>query len=370
MDIMTDYLNLKQITAMHGDEIAEAVQAVVESGVYLRGDATRRFEQAYADYIGTRHCIGVANGLDALTLILRAYIEMGRLQQGDEVIVPANTYIATILSIVENGLKPVLVEPKLDSLQIDDTLIESAITRRTRAIMIVHLYGRCAMTPRIESICRNHDLLLIEDNAQAHGCHYGNRRTGSLGHAAAHSFYPSKNLGALGDAGAVTTDDDELQALIRTLGNYGSSEKYVFPYLGRNSRLDEVQAAVLSVKLRYLDEDNVRRKAIAHCYESYIRNTDLITVPSAPDADSVWHIFPLLCSHRDALQQYLKDQGVGTLIHYPIPPHRQACQQARPWATGPLPITEYIHEHELSIPCHQLMTTDEAQCITDLINNF
>jgi len=368
-----DYLPLSRITAMHADEIHAAVSQVVDSGWYLRGEATRRFEQEYAEYIGTKHCIGVANGLDALTLILRAYMEMGLMSEGDEVIVPANTYIATILSITENRLVPVLVEPSIDTLQIDDRLIEAAITSRTRAIMIVHLYGRCAYTDRIGDICRRHHLKLIEDNAQAHGAAVANstlytlhsNRTGSLGDAAAHSFYPGKNLGALGDAGAVTTDDDRLAEVIRSLANYGSSRKYVFDYVGRNSRIDEIQAAVLSVKLKYLDADNARRQAIADAYISHIAHPQIL-LPIR--GNSVWHIFPVLCQQRDQLQQYLQDNGVQTVIHYPIPPHKQQCYAD--WHTLCCPITERIHAQELSIPCHQAMTDEEVARMIELLNCF
>ena len=256
---MIAYLPLHQINDLYDTELREAISRVLDSGWYLKGEATQRFEEAYAEYIGTRHCIGCGNGLDALTLILRGYIELGVMQPGDEVIVPANTYIASILAITECGLKPVLVEPALDTLQIDDSKIEQAITPRTRAIMIVHLYGRCAYTSRIGDICQKHHLKLIEDNAQAHGCTFEGRKTGSLGDAAGHSFYPGKNLGALGDAGAVTTNDDELAAVVRALGNYGSHQKYVHDYKGRNSRIDELQAAMLIAKLPYLDAANQHR---------------------------------------------------------------------------------------------------------------
>ena len=308
---MIKYLDLKRINDMHDGEIRQAISRVLDSGWYLKGEATRQFEQHYAAYIGTKHCIGCANGLDALTLILRAYIEMGVMQEDDEVIVPANTYIASILAITENSLKPVLLEPSIDTLQIDDTLIEQAITERTKAIMIVHLYGRCAYTDRIGNICSRYGLKLIEDNAQAHGCTFAGRRTGSLGDAAGHSFYPGKNLGALGDAGAVTTNDDDLAKTIESLGNYGSSKKYVFDYLGRNSRIDEIQAALLDVKLRYLDADNQRRKDIAARYERELSNPLVRIVQSgreqAPRStrDCVYHIFPVLCERRDELQQYL-----------------------------------------------------------------
>ena len=260
---MIKYLDLKQVNAPYEEEMRQAIDNVLQRGWYLKGEATRLFEEHYAAYIGTGYCVGCGNGLDALTLILRAYKEMGVLHDGDEVIAPANTYIASILAITENGLKPVLVEPDIHTLQIDETLIEEAITERTKAMMIVHLYGRCAYTERIGEICRKYHLKLIEDNAQGHGCRYGKKRTGALGDAAGHSFYPTKNLGALGDAGAVTTDDAQLAEVISALGNYGSRQKYVFDYQGRNSRIDETQAPVLDVKLKYLEGANAKRKEIA-----------------------------------------------------------------------------------------------------------
>lgn len=364
---MIPYLDLKAVTAMHGEEIQQAVTRVVQGGWYLQGEETRAFEQEYAGYIGTRHCVACGNGLDALTLMLRAYKEMGLLQEGDEVMVPANTYIATILSITENHLTPILVEPRKDNFQIDDTLIEQAITPRTRALMLVHLYGCCAYTDRIGDICRRHGLLLMEDNAQAHGCTFQDRRTGSLGHAAAHSFYPGKNLGALGDAGAVTTDDDRLAATIRALCNYGSSRKYVFDLLGRNSRMDELQAAVLRVKLRYLDADNARRKQIARRMIERVENTSLQMPASLLERDCVFHIFPVLSPDRDRCQQYMHKHGVGTMIHYPIPPHRQHCYSGTPMASLSLPITEQIHAHELSLPCNPAMSDEDTERITTLI---
>ncbi len=362
---MIDYLPLKRITAMHAHELHEAIKKVVDGGWYLRGDITKRFEQDYAGYIGTKHCIGVANGLDALTLILRAYIVQGIMREGDEVIVPANTFIASILAITENKLIPVLVEPRIDTFQIDDSIIEKSITERTKAIMIVHLYGRCAYTEHVAAICQKHHLKLIEDNAQAHGCLYGKRRTGSLGDAAAHSFYPGKNLGALGDAGAVTTNDDGLAALIRSISNYGSSEKYIFDYAGRNSRIDELQAAVLDVKLKYLNEDNARRQEIATRYIEEACNP-LIRLPEK--SESVYHIFPILCVQRDELCEFMKENGVATAIHYPIAPHQQACY--RSWEQISLPITEMIHAQELSLPCHQAMTDAEVEKTIYLLNNF
>lgn len=364
---MIEYLSLKRITAVHEDEINKTISDVVASGWYLNGTAVQRFEEHYRTYIGTQHCISCGNGLDALHLILRAYKELEQLHDGDEIIVPANTYIATILAITENNLTPVLVEPDITTLEIDDNRIEAAITPRTRAIMLVHLYGRCAYTERIGNICKHHGIKLIEDNAQAHGCTYNGKLTGSLGDAAAHSFYPGKNLGALGDAGAVTTNDLELAEAVRTLGNYGSSRKYVFDYQGKNSRMDEIQAAVLDVKLKYLDEDNARRKEIAHYFEQHIKN-GRITIPTVLNRDNVYHIFPILCTERDRLQEYLKENGVQTMIHYPIPPHKQKAYKE--WNTLSFPITERIHREELSIPCNQTMSLDDAEQIITLLNNF
>lgn len=370
------FLSLKDVTALHGDEINDAVSRVVNGGWYLQGDENARFEQNYAGYIGSRYAVGCANGLDALIWIFRAYIEMGVMAPGDEVIVPANTYIATLLAITENGLVPVPVEPGLETLEIDDSLIEERITSRTKAICIVHLYGRQACTPRIQELCRKYGLKLIEDNAQAHGCIYDatGQRTGSIGDAAGHSFYPGKNLGALGDGGAVTTDDAELAAVVRTLANYGSSRKYVFKYTGRNSRLDEIQAAVLDVKLKYLDRDNMHRADIADVYYRNISHP-LVSLPQRmADCANVYHLFPILVGdgRRDALQKWLKDNGVGTLVHYPIPPHAQECYASAVWNTPglSLPVTERIAESELSIPIGPTITRDEAERVAQLINSF
>lgn len=365
---MIDFLNLKDVTDKYSDEIHRAVSRVVDSGWYLQGNECKAFEQNFARYIGTRHCVGVANGLDALYWILRAYIELGRLKEGDEIIVPANTFIATILAITDNNLKPVLVEPRIDTLEIDDRRIEEAITPKTRAIMLVHLYGRCACTKRIGEICRERGLYLFEDNAQAHGCSFEGVRTGALGDAAAHSFYPGKNLGALGDAGAVTTDDAEVAEAIRSLANYGSERKYVFKYRGRNSRLDEIQAAVLDVKLSHLDEDNVLRQKMANYYYDNITNP-LITLPERlPDENNVYHLFPILCDRRDELQEYLKNNGISTLIHYPIPPHKQECYKE--WNSLSFPITEAIAAKELSLPISPVHTEAEMQKIVDTLNRF
>ena len=371
------FLSLKDVTAKYRDEIHEAVLRVVDSGWYLQGKENELFEKHYADYIGTEHCIGCANGLDALIWIFRAYIELGVMKPGDEVIVPANTYIATILAITENGLVPVLVEPRKDTLQIDDSLIEERITERTRAICIVHLYGRNACTNRILDLCRKYDLKLVEDNAQAHGCRFNGKRTGSLGDAAGHSFYPGKNLGALGDGGAVTTNDKELADCIRALANYGSQKKYVFKYCGRNSRLDEIQAAVLDVKLTHLDEDLKARQAIAAYYYDNINNP-LITLPKRlPDSENVYHLFPVLVGGdeaglRNKLQKYLEENGVGTVIHYPIAPHKQECYAKEAWNIPQLslPITEYLAGAELSLPISPCMTIEEAEYVVKIINDW
>lgn len=368
---MIPFLSLKDVTALHGAEINEAVTRVVNGGWYLQGEENNRFEENYSKFIGTKHTIGCANGLDALIWIFRAYIELGVMQPGDEVIVPANTYIATILSITENGLKPVLVEPKLNTLEIDDDLIEKVITPKAKAICIVHLYGRNAYTDKIGALCKKYGLKLIEDNAQAHGCkHSDGRTTGSIGDAAGHSFYPGKNLGALGDGGAVTTNDDALAEAVRTLANYGSQKKYVFKYTGRNSRLDEIQAAVLDVKLKYLVEDNAHRKQVANYYYDHISNP-LITLPDRlPDEQNAYHLFPILVGDgkRDALHDYLEQNGVGTVIHYPIAPHKQECYKE--WNHMSFPITERIANEELSLPIGPSISTGEVKSIVSLINAF
>ena len=369
------FLSLKDVTALHGAEINEAVSRVINGGWYLQGKENEQFEQHYAEFIGTKYCVGCANGLDALIWIFRAYIELGVMQPGDEVIVPANTYIATILAITENGLKPILIEPKFNTLEIDDDKIEEVITPRTKAICIVHLYGRNAYTEKIGMSCKKYNLKLVEDNAQAHGCKsIDGRTTGSIGDAAGHSFYPGKNLGALGDGGAVTTNDESLAKTIRALANYGSQRKYVFKYTGRNSRLDEIQAAVLDVKLKYLVVDNQHRKDIAHYYYEHISNP-LITLPDfLPDEQNVYHLFPILVSDgkRDALHNYLEQSGVGTVIHYPIAPHKQECYASAEWNMPQLslPITEQIAVEELSLPIGPAITLEEAEQVVKLLNSF
>lgn len=379
------FLSLKDVTALHGAEINEAVTRVVNNGWYLQGKENEQFEKHYSEFIGCKHTIGVANGLDALIWIFRAYIEMGVMQPGDEVLVPANTYIATTLSITENGLVPVSIEPKPNTLEIDDDLIEAAITPRTKAIAIVHLYGRIAYTDKIGEICKKYNLKLIEDCAQSHGCkHTDGRVTGNIGDAAGHSFYPGKNLGALGDGGAVTTNDPELAAAVRALANYGSQKKYVFKYAGRNSRLDEIQAAVLDVKLKYLVEDNAKRKAVAHYYYDHINNP-LITLPDLlPDEQNAYHLFPIIVkgnpsaeaqgekSNRDRLHDYLEQNGVGTVCHYPIAPHQQECYSKEAWNTPQLslPITERLADEELSLPIGPAITLKEVAEVVRLINEF
>ena len=462
--MIVPFLSLRDVTAMHGEEIREAARRVIDSGWYLQGKENEAFEQHYAEYIGTKYCIGCANGLDALIWIWRAYIELGVMQPGDEVILPANTYIATHLGITENGLVPVCVEPNPRTLEIDDTLIEAAITERTKAICIVHLYGRCACTQKILDLCKKYGLKLVEDNAQAHGCRWkptpspslkGGEwiRTGAIGDAAGHSFYPGKNLGALGDAGAVTTNDEALAKAIRALANYGSQKKYVFQYTGRNSRLDEIQAAILDVKLKYLDEDVAKRQEVAAYYYEHINNP-LVELPERlPDENNVYHLFPVLvhtenkniqntacaaininkgeiknaespvadcnlqalasqsacmqasrqldnqvpaadpatqypqdslqkCAPltknaknkelRDRLHDYLAEKGIGTVIHYPIAPHKQECYAKEAWNMPQLslPITEMIADCELSLPISPCMTKEQVAYVVECVNAF
>lgn len=365
---MIQFLDIKSISNSYEPEILQAIKRVVDSGWYLNGEEVKAFEKEYSQYIGVTHCIGVANGLDALRLILRGYIELGVMKEGDEIIVPANTYIASILAITDNKLTPVLVEPDIHTYNIDPFLIEKSITERTKGIMLVHLYGQNAMHPEIERIVSNYNLKLIEDNAQAQGCYYGKKRTGAIGHASGHSFYPGKNLGALGDAGAVTTNDEKLADIVRTLGNYGSRKKYINDYQGFNSRLDEIQAAVLSVKLKRLDNENDYRRQIATYYMESIKHPE-ITLPNAETPNShVWHLFVIRHSNRDGLQKYLTDNEIQTLIHYPIPPHKQMAYKE--WNKFSLPITEKIHNDVLSLPISPVMTTMEINKVAEIINFF
>jgi dTDP-4-amino-4,6-dideoxygalactose transaminase len=438
---MIKFLDIQKITSSFEPGLSQAIERVVRRGWFLLGEEVVAFEKEYAEYIGTGNCIGVANGLDALRLILKAYIEMGVMKEGDEVIVPANTYIASILAITDNRLKPVLVEPDIDTYNLDIDLIERHITPRTRAIMVVHLYGRACWSPHLVEIAKKYDLKIIEDNAQAAGAmieaeggrqkaeggrqkaegerhtphtahriphtahrtpHTAYRRTGSLGDAAGHSFYPGKNLGALGDGGAVTTDDDELAAVIRAMANYGSSNKYVNDYQGLNSRLDEIQAAVLRVKLPRLDADNQRRREIARYYLDNISNPEIIlpfphaapptphTAPHTPHAahltphtahptphtaylplhtaSHVWHLFVVRHHHRDELQKFLYENDIQTLIHYPIPPHKQMAYKE--WNKISLPKTENIHNSILSIPISPVMLVSDIETVVGIMNNY
>ena len=374
---MIKFLDLKGVTQLYAKEIQKAADDVISSGWYLQGKANATFEQHYAEYIGTKHCVGVANGLDALIWIYRAYIEMGLMHEGDEIIVPANTYIASILAITENGLKPVLVEPNIETLEIDDQLIEQAITPRTRSILIVHLYGRCAYTERIGELCKKHHLKLVEDNAQAHGCRYGEIRTGSLGDAAGHSFYPGKNLGALGDGGAVTTNDPALADCIRALANYGSQKKYVFKYTGRNSRLDEIQAAVLDVKLRHLDEYCKARYEAASYYSKQLKAFDpeenfFITPKEMPNSTHVYHQYTLKIRNdkRDELKNFLAEQGVPSMIYYPLPLQEQEAFKPITRAGGALDKSRECAYSVLSLPIHTEMTKDVQEVIIESIKKF
>ena len=377
---MIKFLDIQKITESFEPELSESVNRVIKRGWYLLGDECKAFEEEYRSFIGSKHCISCANGLDALRIILKAYIEMGVMKEGDEVIVPANTYIATILAITDNRLKPVLIEPDINTYNIDLSLIEKHITPRTRAIMIVHLYGQACWSEQLAALASKYGLKIIEDNAQAAGSLAETsiigengmiqKRTGSLGDASGHSFYPGKNIGALGDAGAVTTDDDDLASVVRSIANYGSSKKYVNDYQGLNSRLDEIQAAVLRVKLRRLDEDNKRRREIAATYHRKITNPSL-TLPGLNEKNPlshVWHVFVVRSRSRDEFQKYLTGNDIQTLIHYPIPPHKQKAYHS--WNELSFPITEKIHKEVLSIPISQIMTDSEVQSVIEAINAY
>lgn len=365
---MIKYCDLKEINRRYEPALTDAIVKAAQSGWYIRGKECERFEQDFAAYCGCEHCIGTGNGLDALTIILRAYCEMGTMQPGDEIIVPANTYIATILAIIQAELKPVLCEPCASSCNIDTTRIESLITERTRAIMPVHLYGLVADMEAINAIARKYSLKVIEDSAQAHGAMCGDKRAGNLGDAAAFSFYPGKNLGALGDGGAITTNDTQLADTARAIANYGSHTKYINLYKGMNSRLDEIQAAALHVKLPHLDTDNARRREIACKYIGGITNP-LVTLPVADNAGNhVYHIFAIATPCREQLQRHLSAAGIETLIHYPIPPHRQEAMHE--FSHLYLPVTEHIHACELSLPCHPAMSDKDVERVINAVNSF
>ena len=366
---MIKFLDLQQINLAHQQEIEEKLLQTFRSGWYLMGNEVKAFEEQLATYIGAKQAIGVANGLDALRLILRGYIEMGVMQKGDEIIVPANTYIASILAISDNGLVPVLVEADLSTYNIDISKIEEKITSKTKGILIVHLYGRVVFSETLKNLATVHGLKIIEDNAQAIGAEWNGVKTGNLGDAAGFSFYPGKNLGALGDAGGVSTNDEELAKTIRALANYGSNQKYVNIYQGLNSRLDEIQAAVLGVKLKYIDAENNRRREIAKRYIAEIKNPNII-LPENPEseAEHVWHVFIIRTAEREKLQNYLTEKGVQTLIHYPIPPHKQEAYKE--WNNLSFPISEKIHEEVLSLPISPVMSDDEVTEIIQVINKF
>jgi dTDP-4-amino-4,6-dideoxygalactose transaminase len=365
---MIPFLDLRAINAQYADELAAAARKVIDGGWYIHGEEHAEFEKEFAAWNGSRHCLGVANGLDALTLSLRAWKEQGVLEEGDEVIVPANTYIASVLAITENRLTPVLVEPDPATFNLDPAGIEKALTPRTRAILVVHLYGRIAPMPAIMELAKRHGLKVLEDCAQAHGASIGGRKCGTWGDAAGFSFYPGKNLGALGDGGAVTTDDDSLAEVIKALRNYGSCRKYENRYQGPNSRLDEIQAAFLRIKLRHLDRENGRRQDIAEAYLAGIRHPQVMLPARPPREEQVWHLFVIRSPHRDALQQHLAEQGIQTQVHYPIPPHRQqAYADLAGWS---LRRTESIHKEVLSIPIFPVLPRLDVDCVIDAVNNF
>jgi len=365
---MIPFLDLKTLNEQYAQELTQAATDVIQSGWYIQGKACQNFEKEFADFCGTKHCVGVANGLDALTLILSAYKQLGILKDGDEVIVPANTYIASILAISQNQLNPVLVEPDINTYNLDPLKIEEKITSKTKAIMAVHLYGQAAPMNAINALAKKYSLKVIEDSAQAHGALYQGKRTGNLADASGFSFYPGKNLGALGDGGAVTTNDESLAQSIRALGNYGSHKKYENLYKGVNSRLDELQAALLSVKLKYLDEDTQKRQNIAEFYLQNIKNKNII-LPDVKDKKAhVWHLFVIRTARREELQQFLLDNQIQSMIHYPIPPHKQAAYQE--WNSLVFPITEQIHAEVLSLPMSPVLTPEQMKKIVDVINMY
>jgi dTDP-4-amino-4,6-dideoxygalactose transaminase len=365
---MIKFLDLQKINAQYANELKQVAAEVIDSGWYLLGERVKQFESNLVTFQEGGNAVAVANGLDALRLIFKAYIELGFMNEGDEVIVPANTYIATVLAITDNKLVPVLVEPDLDTFNLDLGLIESKITPKTKAIMVVHLYGRVCWSAELETLAKKHNLKIIEDNAQAIGARWNGIRTGNLGDAAGFSFYPGKNLGALGDSGAVTTKDPELAKAIRTLANYGSAQKYVNQYQGLNSRMDEIQAAFLSVKLRYVDSETLRRQEIANYYIENIKN-DKIILPSLGEVGGhVWHLFVIRTTNRDELQAYLQENGIQTLIHYPIPLYKQECYYDMIGIS--MPITEQIHDEVLSLPISPVMSNEEIIAVVNTLNNY
>lgn len=369
---MISFLDLRDINAQYRQELIDVCTRVIDSGWYITGNELQSFEKNFACYCGTKYAIGVANGLDALILTLRAWKVMGKLKDGDEIIVPANTYIASILAITENNLKPVLVEPDINSYNIDVNLIEQHITSKTKVILVVHLYGQLADMPNIMQIAKKYNLLVLEDSAQAHGASIGGKKAGNWGDASGFSFYPGKNLGALGDAGAITTNSEELASILLALRNYGSYKKYENTYQGVNSRLDEIQAAMLNVKLNYLDKETQHRRIIADFYLNNVSNKEIILPLKNNNTkeyqEHVWHLFVIRCKNRDKLQDFLMKNGVQTLIHYPISPHKQICYSE--WNKLCLPVTDIIHKEVLSLPISPLLTIKEAERVVSLCNEF
>jgi len=365
---MIPFLDLKALNAQYREDMIKACTRVIDSGWYIHGNECKAFENEFATYCGTKYCIGVANGLDALILILRGYKELGIIQAGDEVIVPSNTYIASILAISENGLIPVLVEPIVDTYLLDPERIEEKITAKTKAILTVHLYGQVCDMEAINAIAQKYALKVIEDSAQSHGAYFGDKRSGGLGDASGFSFYPGKNLGALGDGGAITTDDHALAETVRALGNYGSHKKYENLYKGVNSRLDEIQAAILRVKLAHLDIEIENRRKIANYYLENIQNKKIILPSLKEQKGHVWHLFVIRVKERDTLQKYLSENEIQTLIHYPIPPHKQSAY--REWNELSYPVSEKIHAEVLSLPISGIQAVHDTQKIIEIVNLF
>ncbi|MFS4471677.1 DegT/DnrJ/EryC1/StrS family aminotransferase [Chryseobacterium sp. T20] len=366
---MIKFLDLQKINLKYQQEIEETLLQTFRSGWYLLGEKTKAFEKNLASYINSEYALGVANGLDALRLIFRAYIELGVMKPGDEVIVPANTYIASVLALSDNGLIPVFVEPDPNTYNIDISKIEDKITPKTKGILIVHLQGRVVFSDELKKIAEKYHLKIVEDNAQAIGAEWNGIKTGNLGDASGFSFYPGKNLGALGDAGAVTTNDQKLFETIRALGNYGSNQKYVNIYKGLNSRIDELQAAVLDIKLKYISHENETRREVAKKFIAGITNPK-ITLPENPadEKEHVWHVFVIRTENRDALQAYLTEKGIQTIIHYPIPPHKQ--QAYKEYNDLSFPVTEKMHEEVLSLPISSILEEKEIETIIKTINEF
>lgn len=365
---MIKFLDLKKLNTQYEIELKEAANSVIDSGWYLMGKELEAFELNYAAFCGTKYALGVANGLDALRLIFKAYIELGMMKKGDEVIVPANTYIASVLAISDNDLVPVFVEPNMATYNLDNKLIEKAITQKTKAILTVHLYGQISIDAEMIAICKKHHLKLIEDGAQSHGATWNGKFSGGIGDAAGHSFYPGKNLGALGDAGAVTTNDEGLFKVIKALSNYGSVKKYENLYQGLNSRLDEIQAAFLNVKLKYIQKDIEARREVANYYLENIKNPEILLPTMLSEEGHVWHLFVIKTRKRVELQKHLSDNEIQTLIHYPIPPHKQEAYEA--YNNLSFPITEQIHEEVLSLPLSAIITKEDINKIVKVLNDY